>query len=251
LWHYRQAVERQLKKAGRIIVNADFTKNDIGETFGLKSETIQRIYPGIDSFYQPLKEEALIDFRSKNNLEPPFLLYLGVLEPRKNIIAIIKAFGILKKKPQFKDLALIIAGPKGWLYDRIFKEARRSDHAYDIKILGQVSKTDALYLYNSASVYPSFFEGLGFPPLEAQACGLPVVASNRASLPEVLGDSALLVDPWRIEELIFALEALLLNPGLRTTLKERGFQNVKRFSWQKTAGELLNLFEQHAKNSTN
>jgi len=173
------------------------------------------------------------------------LLYVGALEPRKNISGIIKAFNLLKQNSAFNDLELFIVGPKGWLYNMIFKEARRSPHASDIRFWGSASLSEILYLYNCASafVYPSFFEGFGFPPLEAQACSLPVIASNRASLPEILGNSALLIDPWRTDEMVMAIEAVLTDNTLRDLLIERGLQNVKRFDWNKTAEELIDVFK--------
>jgi glycosyltransferase involved in cell wall biosynthesis len=248
IWHWRQSYKKQIFKTKKIIVDTDFTKADLVETFGLKPENIERIYPGVDPFYRPLFKEALNSFKKSRGFEKPFLFYLGVLEPRKNINLIIKAFDIVKKNRQFKDLELVIAGAKGWLYDTIFKEAGRSAFREDIRFLGQISKDEACYLYNSAAlfVYPSFFEGFGFPPLEAQATGLPVVASNRSSLPEILGDSALLVDPWRTDELVYAIQELISSSTLRDTLKERGFKNVRRFSWLTAAKEVLNLFESNA-----
>jgi len=233
-WHWRQNFDKQIKTAGLIIAVSDFTKKDIVETLKIADEKVVRIYAGINPFYQPKKFSSALK---------PFIFYLGTIEPRKNIIGIIKAFNLLKTIPQFKDLELVIAGDKGWLYDKVLKEAETSPYSSAIKFLGRVSEEKAKELYNTASVfvYPSFYEGFGFPPLEAQACGLPVVTSNKTSFPEVLGKSAVLVDPYNVSEIASAVEAILTNSVFRQSLVSKGFENVKRFSWNKTAKELISL----------
>lgn len=232
-WHWRQNYKNQIKKAGRIITDSESTAEDVMRTFGVRSERITKIYPGLNHAYKNL-----------NLKRERFLLYLGALEPRKNITGIIRAFNIIKDRSSFSDLKLVIAGSKGWLYKEIFKEAFRSKFNKDIDFLGKVSEEEALRLYNTASVfvYPSFYEGFGFPPLEAQACGLPVVASSRSSLPEILGNSALLADPWRIDEIVMGIEALLTEDKLRNIMVERGLENVKRFSWEETVKSLMEVF---------
>ncbi|MDP1706661.1 MAG: glycosyltransferase family 1 protein [bacterium] len=248
LYHGRQFLTKQFRAAEKIVAVSDFTAWDLAETFKLPAEKIIRIHSGINPIFRRLAVGEILDVSAEIRQMTetrPFILIAGTtLEPRKNHIALIKAFNHLKTKPIFKDFALVIAGPKGWLFEDIFKEAGSSPFAVDIRFLGSVSDNNLVWLYNNAAVfaYPSFFEGFGFPPLEAQACGLPVVASNRSSLLEILGDSALLVDPWRIGELAEALEAVLTKDSLRQDLIKRGLVNVKRFDWQKTADGFLGLF---------
>ncbi len=248
LYHSRQFLTKQFREAGKIAAVSDFTAWDLAETFKLPPEKIIRIHSGINPIFRKLAPAEILDISDEVRqlaATKPFILIAGTtLEPRKNHIALIKAFNHLKEKTIFKDFVLAIAGPKGWLYKDIFKEAGSSPFARDINFLGSASENDLVWLYNKAAVfaYPSFFEGFGFPPLEAQACGLPVVASNRSSLPEILGDSALLIDPWRIEGLTMALEAVLTDDSLRQDLIRKGLVNVKRFDWQKTADEFLGLF---------
>lgn len=245
-WHWLQNYQHQAKTAGHLIAVSNFTRQDIINHLSVPPERITRIYSGINPIYRmlPDKDKDLKEFQKIHHLEKPFVFYLGAIEPRKNILAIIKAFNILKIEKNFKDLQLIIAGPKGWLYDKIFREARISNFKEDIIFWGPATLLEALFLYNSAEafVYPSFFEGFGFPPLEAQACGLPVITSNRSSLPEVVGDSALMIDPWRIDELALALKELLTNQRLRDRLQKAGFSNIKRFDWRKTAQQTLRVF---------
>ena len=175
----------------------------------------------------------------------PYILYVGTLEPRKNIVSIIQAFDILKKKRDYRNLSLIIGGNFGWLYEEVESAIQSSSFHSSIKLLGPIEKDFINYLYNGAEVfvYPSFFEGFGFPPLEAQACGVPVIASNRTSLPEILKDSAILVDPWRIDDLVLALEEILGDEKLKDSLKEKGLENIKRFSWDEGVRGIFRVWE--------
>lgn len=243
-WHWLQDYKRQIKNAGRLIAVSDFTKSDLIHYFSLPPEKIVRIYSGINPIYKKLPENdgELLKFRESMRLQNPFIFYLGLLERRKNIAVLIEAFNILKKSPKFKSFKLVLAGAFGWGGKEIFSLAQKSSFAKDVKFLGVISHIDALRLYNAAEmfVYPSFFEGFGFPPLEAQACGTPVIASNRASLPEILGDSALLIEPWKTGELVSSIESVILNPSLKKKLVAAGFKNIKRFGWKKTAQETLN-----------
>ncbi len=238
VWHSEQGWKRQIQEAGRVIAVSDFTRDDILDSFCLPAEKVVRVYPGLNERYRSLPNGS-------PDREAPFFLYVGTLEPRKNVIGLIRAFNLFKAKPANKDFRLVIAGAPGWLYDKIFKEAASSPYAKDIDIRGPAAEDEVLRLYNGAAVfvYPSFFEGFGFPPLEAQKCGLPVIASNRSSLPEILGSSALLVDPYRLEEITAAMEAVAIDNSLRKELIQRGFQNSARFSWQKAAAETRRIFK--------
>jgi glycosyltransferase involved in cell wall biosynthesis len=247
LWHAEQGWQQQVKEAGRVITVSDATRENILDLFHLPEEKVVRIYPGIKKDCRPLPKDTpgLVDFRDKYFLQAPFFLYVGTLEPRKNLIGLVRAFNIVKAKPANRDLKLVVAGAPGWLYDKIFKEIKASPHSNDIVVWGPATEEEILNLYNLATafVYPSFFEGFGFPPLEAQKCGCPVVASNRSSLPEVLGSSALLADPYRLEELASAMEAAATDGELRKELIKKGFENSARFAWEKTVGETVKIFK--------
>ncbi|MDI6734100.1 MAG: glycosyltransferase family 1 protein [Patescibacteria group bacterium] len=246
-WHWTQDCKNQAKEATKLITVSEFTKTDLVEVFGIEPNKIEVIYSGINPIYSKLlgNDEGLKIFQKRNNLQRPFLLFVGVIEPRKNIDAIIRAFDIIKDKPKFHDLELIIVGEQGWLYKKIIEKINSSKARENIRMWGAASYDELRYLYNLATVfvYPSIFEGFGFPPLEAQTCGAPVVASNRSSLPEILGESALFVDPWRINEFVVAIESLLENRGLSEKLIKKGFENIKRFNWAKTAHRVLEIFE--------
>ncbi len=245
LWHWLQDYRTQAEDADHIIAVSAFTKADLIETLGIPEEKISVIYSGISPEFRPLpaENEVLQKFREIYRLDFPFLLYLGTLEPRKNLVTLIEAFGILKHTPRFHDLRLILAGRPGWLYRDIIRERNRSHAKEDIVFWGPVANTERVFLYNLAEVfvYPSFFEGFGFPPLEAQACGAPVIAGNRTALPEVLGDSALLIDPWRTKKLAEAIEEVLVHPATKKQLAAKGLANAARFPWETTAKKLLEL----------
>lgn len=254
-WHWLQNIKEQARSASKIIAVSEFTKSDLVNFFGIPEEKISVIYSGISNefmSYASLQSRSATVNESKNSQTHqltnsstrPYILYLGTLEPRKNVSAIIRAFNILKRQPAFQDWQLIIAGRPGWLYENIIKEAEQSLYRKDIVFLGPVRAEERVSLYNLAKVfvYPSFFEGFGFPPLEAQACGCPAVVSDRTSLPEVVGDSALAVNPWKVEDLADAIKEAALNDTLRDKLIKAGYQNVQRFNWEKTARQTLALF---------
>ena len=248
LWHYLQNARRQINESVAIIADSEFTKSDLVDLFKIRPDKISIVYPGLNSSFKVLSFEKelknLFSFQKKYRLENPYLLYLGSFEPRKNIPAAIRAFNEIKKDSRFSDLELVAAGGAGWLSKNIYRAISLSPFSSAIKIIRDLIPEEKVFLYNKARafVFPSFFEGFGFPPLEAQSCGVPVIASNRSSLPEILGDSALLVDPWKISELTDALKEVLLNNSLASELKKRGLENVRKFSWEKSASEILNIF---------
>ncbi len=141
----------------------------------------------------------------------------------------------------YEHVRLVLAGNKGWLYDKIFRKAKKSRYRGDIIFAGFIEPADKAYLYNLASlfVYPSFFEGFGFPPLEAMACGVPVICSQTSSFPEVVGNSALMADPYNWEELAWAIKEVWQDDNFRADLAARGLTRAKNFSWQKCAEETL------------
>ena len=247
-WHWEQDIRAEARRAGRVVAVSDFTRATLLERFRLRAEHVVTIRSGVDPFYKPIERKDAVHAHSD-----PFILTVGTLEPRKNIPLAIAAFHHLKEKQNVKNLKLIVAGSSGWLSGSIEKEIAASPWRRDIIIRKDVSRDVLRIFYNTARafLYPSFFEGFGFPPLEAQACGLPVVASNRASLPEILGASACLVDPWRVEEAVEALHALLTDGAFYERYRALGFENVRRFRWEDTARQFLTLFDQlHAGKET-
>ncbi len=253
LWHRLQDYKRKASGAARLIAVSEFTKSDLVNILKIPEEKISVIYSGVSDDFHRLPENtpSLVAFTAEHHLNFPFILYLGTLEPRKNIPSLIRAFNLLKENPTHKELRLILAGAPGWLYQTVLREAAASRFQKDIIFWGPVKTSDRILLYNKCRVfsYPSFFEGFGFPPLEAQKCGSPVVAGNRTSIPEILGSSALLPDPWRIHDLANALQTALENETERSRLIAGGYENAKRFDWSETGKKTLEIIEKYGKRS--
>ncbi len=248
-WHNLQSYKTQAKKSAHIIAVSEFTKSDIVNFLKIPEEKISVIYSGIGDEFRVLPPDnpAMADFIKNRQLNFPFILYLGTIEPRKNIPALIRAFNILKQASAHHDLRLVIAGAPGWLYQSTLKEAARSPAKNHIIFLGPIAPAERVFLYNKCRcfVYPSFFEGFGFPPLEAQKCGAPVVAAFRTSIPEVLADSAPLIDPWRVEDLALAIDKLLENMLARKFFIDKGLANATRFSWADSTQKTLKILEKY------
>jgi len=244
LWQrFLMTAQQEAKKADKIIAVSQSTKNDLINLYGLEPRKIKVIYSGVGKQFRPLKNgsnASNVNLAFKYNLPEKFILYFGTIEPRKNLIGLIKAFELLRDK---LDLKLVIAGAKGWLEQDVFRMARESKYRNDIFFTGFVEEIDKPALYNLAElfVYPSFFEGFGFPPLEAMACGLPTIVSHTSSLPEVVGQGALMIDPYNIDELAWAMEIALTDSNLREQLIEKGIKQAKKFSWSKCARETLKV----------
>lgn len=250
-WHSALEVKKILREADLIIAVSENTKDDIIELVGIPADKIKVIYAGNNLEPRLIGRQEKEDFLRNHELAGRLILYLGNIEPRKNIVGLIKAYNELRAADeasarQFSDLKLVLAGAPGWKNRRIYQSWRKSPYQKDIKFLGYISQSDQEILYSVASVfaYPSFYEGFGFPPLEALSYGLPVVCSNTSSLPEIVGRAALTVSPFKIEQLVEALKLVLTDQSLREYLIAEGYKQAKLFSWDKAALEYLNLFKE-------
>ncbi|MEA2097548.1 MAG: glycosyltransferase family 1 protein [Patescibacteria group bacterium] len=243
-WHFSMNPKKQAHTANKIIAVSQSTKDDLTNIYNIEPEKIKVIYSGINQESGIMNHESEISkVRRKYNLPEKYILYLGTLEPRKNIIGLIKAFEILNTKYRIlnTECHLVIAGSKGWLYKDIFKTVQNSPEKDNIIFTGFIDDKDKPTLYGLADlfVYPSFYEGFGFPPLEAMACGTPVITSNFSSLPEAVGDAAIMINPYNIDELAKAMEMVLTDKKLINILTTRGFEQIKKFSWKNCARETL------------
>jgi glycosyltransferase involved in cell wall biosynthesis len=242
-WHkFEMSPMWQSHFSEKIIAVSDSTKNDLIEKYKIDPLKIKVIYSGVASSMRRIEVEELNRFRIKKNLPENFILFLGKLEPRKNIVGLIKAFNILKSgADECRGLKLIIVGSRGWLFKNIFKETTKSPFKKDIIYTNHISDTERPYYYNLAKafVYTSFFEGFGFPPLEAMACGVPPIASANSSIPEVIGKGGLMVNPYDAQEISTAIRHVVVNEALRKYLSIEAINRSTQFSWKKTAEETL------------
>ena len=233
-----------VKNLDKVITISENSKRDIMEHLKVPEEKIRVIYVAADEQFKPLEEEDVAEIKREYNLDFPFILSLSVLEPRKNLPILIKSFHKLKN--QGLGHRLVIGGGKGWKYENIFRTVEELGLDKEVIFLGCVPGEDLPKLYNAADlfVFPSLYEGFGLPPLEAMACGCPVITSNTSSLPEVVGDAGVMVDPYDVNGWAEAMDRVLLNKGLKQDMRERGLERAKMFSWEKTAKETLRVYEE-------
>lgn len=240
------------KRATRIITSSEFSKREIMKYLKIPAEKISVLYSGVDlEVYKPCEDERVKEaVKYKYGIEGDYYLYLGTLEPRKNIERLILAYEMAKESNN--DIPkLVIAGKKGWMYADIFKMISERKLEQDVIFTGYVDCEDAPVLMSAAVafVFPSLYEGFGMPPLEAMACGTPVITSNCASLPEVVGDAAILVDPYSVEEISEALKKLHIDKELCRTLEERGIERAKFFAWDRISGVLYGIYDEVMKDN--
>jgi glycosyltransferase involved in cell wall biosynthesis len=235
------AVPRALRRAAHVVAVSEATRRDLITRLGLPPERVSTVYNGVDPRFRPLDPAARAAARARLGLPERFVLTLGTLEPRKNHLGLLRAFARLAGAEP--DLALVVGGRRGWLDQPIFDEVRRLGLEERVRFLGGVPDDDlpALYAAATAFAYPSWYEGFGLPPLEALACGVPVVASRAGALPEVCGEAALLVKPGDTDALAAALARALGDAALRAELARRGPAQAARFTWPATARRLLEV----------
>lgn len=239
-------VPRVARKAHHILTISEHAKLEIVHFLEIPPEKVTVTYLAVSSAFCPLSAEDIDKTRRKYDLPKRFVLSVCTLEPRKNIIQLLRAFAQLRKKGI--DCPLVHTGAKGWLCEEIFAEAEHLNLGSSVRFLGRVSLQDLISLYNSATVfaYPSLYEGFGIPVLEAMACGCPVVTSNVSSIPEVIGDAGIMIDPDDEESLAAALRQVLDNPDKAETMRKSGIERAKRFSWERCARETLSVYQQVA-----
>ena len=234
------------KEIDAIIVPSISTKNDVIRYLKISEDKIKVIPYGRDERFKVIKDERILSKVSKHyKLPTKFILYVGNIEPRKNIEGILKAYYRLRKKQLSKEYKLILVGKPWKGYSKVFNLSRKLKLQKDVIFTNYIDNKDMPIIYNLAEclVYPSFYEGFGLPPLEAMACGCPVVVSNTSSLPEVVGDAGIKVDPCNINEIADAIYEILINDDLKHELVKRGLKRAKLFSWEKAAKETLKVYE--------
>ena len=248
-WHPKERVEYferyfwdEIIKADRIITGSEYSKNELLEYIEYDADKIDVIYHGVDAenfkVYSQLESNTL---RDKLTLPSKFILSVGSIEPRKNLLSLLKAYVLLDEQIK-QEYKLVLVGFKGWNNSEIMSLIQEEKE--NVIYAGYLSDLELAYAYNLASLfcYPSYYEGFGIPPLEAMACGTPVITSNVSSLPEVGGDAVLYCDPYDINDIQEKIEMLLSNEKLQDTLSQKGLLRAKLFSWEKAAQKHIEVF---------
>jgi len=241
-WYLRWSTAYNAWAATHVIADSETTKQDLVQHCRTPAGKISVVYPGRDESLVPVENQTLIEaVKARYGLSRPYVLYLGTLQPRKNLVRLVEAWA----KASVRGYQLVLAGKKGWLYENLFRRVRELGLENSVIFPGYVPRTDLAPLLSGAAAFilPSLYEGFGFPVLEAMSCGTPVICSNLSSLLEVAGDAALLVDPTDTEALAAALIRLLEDTRLRAELQERGFRQTRRFSWTTCAQQIMALLE--------
>ncbi len=238
-WNARQATA--------VLADSAATKADLVRACGIDGRKVHVVYLGRDETLAPVRDAArLAAAWERYGIAGRYLLYVGTLQPRKNLARALDAFSRIAGQAGAAGVQLVLAGKRGWLYDDLFAQVGRLGLAERVLFPGYIPDEDLPALLSGALafIFPSLYEGFGIPVLEAGACGVPVITSNTSSLPEVAGDAALLVDPHDVDAIAEAMLRLVEDDALRAELARRGQENVKRFSWEKCARETLAVLEE-------
>ena len=241
-WYLNATMPLFCHRAGHIIAVSAQSKRDVIEAYGIPPEKITVIYEAADPRFCPQPAEMIAAVRACYHLPERYLLFVGTIEPRKNLGRVLAAFERLHAAGL--TAALVIVGKRGWLYDDFFTRLEQSPAKQAVIFPGFVPDADlpAIYAGAQALAFPSEFEGFGLPVLEAMACGTPVICSKVSSLPEVAGDAALLIDPLDVDALTDTLRRVLSDPALAADLSGRGLMQADRFSWTRAAKETLAVY---------
>lgn len=247
---FQRMMRRSAERADMLIAISESTRGDVLRYKHLPPERVISIpLAASDAFRRMPASESQVACARYNLTPGRFILYVGVLEPRKNVPLLMEAYARIAA--EYPDVPLVIAGKKGWMYEEIFRQVTLLGITERVRFLGYVPEDDLIGLYNAARVfvYPSRYEGFGLPVLEAMQCGVPVITCNVSSLPEVAGDAALLVEPDDVVGLADSLGRVMDNDSLAHNLSARGIERARQFSWQRCAHETL-LVYQSVNNST-
>lgn len=238
-------VPKSVHRAALVLADSEFTRTEILSLLSVSPSRVKVVYGGVSPDFQPsASAEAAHAILETYGLQQPYVLFVARLEPRKNIASLLRAYQLLVQRKQSIG-PLVIGGGRGWLYEPLFQLAAGLGLQDHVRFLGHVpdAHLPALLSLASVFVYPSHYEGFGLPPLEAMACGAPVVASDASCLPEVLGDAALLVPPLDVEGLSRAINRVQTDAALAGELRLRGYQRAAHYTWQSSAGQLLRAYE--------
>jgi len=231
-----------LKHTDKFIAVSEYTKNDINRFLGVPKDNIEVVYCSVDEKINKVNDEkTLLNVKEKYNLPEKYFLFIGNLNPRKNLVRLYKAFKDVKLRLNIPH-KLVIAGEHGWKYKKVLNVLKKDE---DVVFTGYIDEEDKSTLYTMADIFifPSLYEGFGIPILEAQKCGVPVITSNVSAMPEVAGNGALTVNPYDVNDIAKAIEKIVSDEGLKKKLIKEGNKNIERFSWQESANKINKIIE--------
>jgi len=247
----RLTVRRTARRAAHILTVSEYSRSDISRTYGIPPERITVTPEAAPPNFLPVTNETeLRRIRESYGIQPNYILSLCSIQPRKNLVRLIEAYSRLRGvRREVKLPQLVLAGKRGWLDSETFRAAEQNALDKDILFTGYVPERDLAGLYSGAVcfVYPSYFEGFGLPVVEAMQCGAPVIAGNRTSLPEVVGEAGLLFDPFDTQALINALTQVIDGSEYRAALRAKGLERAKQFNWRTTAHLTLGAYQRATK----
>jgi len=246
----RLTVRHSARRAAQIVTLSEHARRDIIATYGISPVLVTAIPPAAPAHFGPINDEKELQrVRHNYGILGDYILSVGSIQPRKNLQRLISAYARLRQaRPKHRLPQLVLVGKRAWRYDETLRAIQESGASDSVIVTGYVPETDLPALYSGALcfVYPSYFEGFGLPPLEAMKCGAPVVVGDRTSLPEVVGDAGLLVDPFDVNAIAGAIESLIDNPNLRSELRVKGLNRARTFDWRETARRTVKVYEQAA-----
>lgn len=244
---YKATIPLTARRSARVLTVSEYSKRDLVETYGVPEEKVVVTYDGVSRRFTPLTaKDGLAAIAVKYGIQGKYLLTVGNLQPRKNLVRLMAAYTRLREARPDIGHKLVIVGKKAWKFSPVLSFATRSKWTDEIIFTDYVPDDDLPALYSGADAfaYPSIFEGFGLPPVEAMACGTPVVVSDRSSLPEVVGDAGLKVNPFDVDGLAAALAALLLEPGINLHFRSKGLERARKFQWTDAAARTMAVYEQ-------
>jgi glycosyltransferase involved in cell wall biosynthesis len=249
----RLTVRHSARRAARILTLSEHTRQDIIETYKIEAERVTAIPLAAPDHFAPIThDKELQRVRHNYGIDGDYVLSVGSIQPRKNFVRLIKAYALLRgRHTSYRFPKLVLVGKRAWLYDETLRTLEETGCKDSVVLTGYVPESDLPALYSGALcfVYPSYFEGFGLPPLEAMKCGAPVIVGNATSLPEVVGDASLQVDPFDVSAIAAAMDQLINDSRLRHELSIKGLQRATMFDWRETAKQTLNVYQQVVRGS--
>ena len=249
----RLTVRHSARRATRILSLSEHTRRDIIETYRIDAEKVSAIPLAAAEHFGPVNDNRELQrVRHNYGIAGDYILCVGSIQPRKNLARLVKAYASLRGDSSADTLPkLVLVGKCAWLYDETLRTLDELGVRDSVILTGYVPESDLPALYSSALcfVYPSYFEGFGLPPLEAMKCGAPVIVGNRTSLPEVVGDAGLTVDPFDVDAIAGAIRKLMNDSTLRATLSQKGHERASAFTWRDTARQTLRIYQEVARSS--